>query len=116
MFLANRKVVRGTAFILILTVYIANVLEDEAMLKDRKSAISLTQKIPSMADLPETPPVGTDASASDAVAATNSPALALDPRNTSLEGTSETCTRTQLRSPVAARFLKPSAVEEPTSD
>jgi hypothetical protein len=54
------------------------------MIKDLESAISLKQqKNPLPTDWPETHPVGVDASASDAVAATNdTTALALDQRNT----------------------------------
>jgi hypothetical protein len=69
---ANRKIVLGTVFILILIVIVTDIFTDEAMIEDLESSvgISLRQKLP--------------------VAATNATALALDQRKTSLEGTSET--------------------------
>jgi hypothetical protein len=72
MFLANRKVVLAIAFILILYVFIVGIFTDEAIIEDLESAISLEQKLSG--------------------AATNATALALDQRNTSLEGTSGTRT------------------------
>jgi hypothetical protein len=68
---ANRKLVLGTAFILIFVVFVGDILKDKAMIEDlESSAISLRQTLP--------------------VAVTNAKALALDQRNTSLQGTSET--------------------------